>query len=135
MQKVGNGFIVYDDDVETLQFDWGRINILSSAGLTGAEHFSFGIAQSLPGTGHSKHNHPGAEEIIYILSGEGEHVMDDQPPVKIKPGACIYIPAGEYHSTANTGNSPLISVIAYAPQGAEQSFKDNPDCTVLPPGS
>ena len=102
MQKVGNGFIVYDDDVETLQFDWGRINILSSAGVTGAEHFSFGIAQSLPGTGHSKHNHPGAEEIIYILSGEGEHVMDDQPPVKIKPGACIYIPAGVYHSTANT---------------------------------
>ena len=126
MQKVGNGFIVYDKDVETLKFDWGKINMLSRAGVTGAEHFSFGVAQSLPGVGHSKHNHPDAEEVIYILSGEGEHVMGDQPPVKIKPGACIYVPAGEYHSTANIGKKPLISIIAYAPQGAEEAASTRP---------
>jgi oxalate decarboxylase/phosphoglucose isomerase-like protein (cupin superfamily) len=134
MQKIGKGFMLYNEDVETLQFDWGRINILSSAGITGAKHFSFGIAHTLPGVGHSKHNHPDSEEVIYVLSGEGEHVMDGQPAVKIKSGACIYIPAGVYHSTANTGTGPLITAIAYGPQGAELAFKKNEDCTILPPG-
>ena len=60
-----------------------------------------------PGKGHDRHNHPGTEEIIFVLSGEGEQMIDDRGPVKIRSGASMYIPAAVYHSTINTGWEPL----------------------------
>jgi oxalate decarboxylase/phosphoglucose isomerase-like protein (cupin superfamily) len=134
MQHVGAGFITTDADVETLVFDWGTARILSEPQVTGARRHSFGITEVLPGGGHGRHNHPGTEEIIYVLSGEGEQMVDDQPPVKIGPGACIFIPDGIYHATLNTGSERMRLLIVYAPTGAERLLRDIPGCRVLPPG-
>ncbi len=88
----------------------------------------------LPGGGHERHNHPGAEEIIYVVSGEGEQMVDDQPPVKIGPGACVFIPDGVYHSTLNTGSETMRMIIVYSPAGSERLLRDIPGCRVLAPG-
>jgi oxalate decarboxylase/phosphoglucose isomerase-like protein (cupin superfamily) len=134
MQHVGAGLITTDADVETLVFDWGTARLLSEPQVTGALRHSFGMTEVLPGSGHGRHNHPGTEEIIYVLSGEGEQMVDDQPPVKIGPGACVYIPDGIYHSTLNTGAERMRLLIIYAPAGAERLLRDIPGCRVLPPG-
>lgn len=126
--------ITTDADVETLAFDWGLIRILSEPQVTGAQRHSFGVAEVLPGGGHERHNHPGAEEIIYVVSGEGEQMVDDQPPIKIGPGACVFIPDGVYHSTRNTGGETMHMVIVYTPPGSERMLRDIPGCRVLPPG-
>jgi oxalate decarboxylase/phosphoglucose isomerase-like protein (cupin superfamily) len=133
MSRLGNGSLVYEEDVETLQFNWGRIRMLSDAAITGARHFSFGVVESLPGTGHETHNHPEAEEIIYLVSGECELMLDHQPPVRIKPGACIYIPPGVNHYTANVGQEPMITLIAYSPLGPERKLRDIPGCRIVSP--
>jgi oxalate decarboxylase/phosphoglucose isomerase-like protein (cupin superfamily) len=134
MQRSGAGWVVYGDDVETLAFDWGKVKILSEPALTGAERFSFGMVVLEPGKGHARHNHPGAEEIIFVMSGEGEQMIDDQPPIHVCPGACIYIPADIYHSTLNTGWEPMRLLIVYAPAGPERVLRELPECRVLPPG-
>ena len=134
MQRSGSGYVVYGDDVESVIFDWGTVKILSEPAVTGAERFSFGIVVLAPGKGHERHNHPGAEEIIYVMSGEGEQMVDDQPPIHVRPGASIYIPADVYHSTLNTGWEPLRLMIVYAPAGPEWLLRDIPGCRVLPPG-
>lgn len=134
MQKLGAGTVTNDTDVETLAFDWGNIRILSEPSVTGAQRHSFGVTEVLPGGGHARHNHPGAEEIIYVLSGAGEQMVDDQPPVPIGPGACVFIPDGVYHATQNTGGEPMRLIIVYAPAGPEQLLRDIPGCRVLPPG-
>jgi oxalate decarboxylase/phosphoglucose isomerase-like protein (cupin superfamily) len=134
MQRSGAGWVVYGDDVETLAFDWGKVKILSEPMLTGAERFSFGMVVLEPGKGHARHNHPGAEEIIFVMSGEGEQMIDDQPPIHVRPGACIYIPADIYHSTLNTGWEPMRLLIVYAPAGPERVLRELPECRVLPPG-
>ncbi|HJZ50307.1 MAG TPA: cupin domain-containing protein, partial [Roseiflexaceae bacterium] len=78
--------------------------------------------------------HPGAEEIIYVLSGQGEQMVDDQPPIAVRAGASIYIPADIYHSTLNTGWEPLRLLIVYAPAGPERLLRDILGCRVFPPG-
>lgn len=71
MQQVGRGYIVYGNDVESLMFDWGTLKFLSEPAVTGAQRFSFGMVILAPGKGHARHNHPGVEEIIFVVSGEG----------------------------------------------------------------
>ncbi|MEZ4865200.1 MAG: cupin domain-containing protein [Caldilineaceae bacterium] len=133
MQKLGAGTITTTADVDTLAFDWGTIHMLSEPLVTGAQRHSFGVTEVLPGGGHGRHNHPGAEEIIYVLSGEGEQMVDDQPPVRIGPGACVFIPDGVYHSTFNAGDESMRLIIIYAPAGSERLLREIPGCTILPP--
>lgn len=134
MQQLGAGYVVYGDDVESLVFDWGTVKILSEPEITGAERFSFGMVVLAPGKGHDRHNHPGSDEIIFVMSGEGEQMIDDQPPVHVRPGASIYIPADIYHATLNTGWEPLRLLVVYAPVGPERVLREIPGCQVLPPG-
>lgn len=134
MQRLGAGIITTGADVETLAFDWGNIRMLSEPSVTGAQRHSFGITEVLPGGGHERHNHPGAEEIIYVLSGVGEQMVDDQPPVEITAGACVFIPDSVYHSTRNVGSEPMRLIIVYAPAGSEQLLRDIPGCRIVPPG-
>jgi oxalate decarboxylase/phosphoglucose isomerase-like protein (cupin superfamily) len=130
--KIGAGSLVYESDVEVLKFPWGTIRMLSRPEITGAPDLSFGVVESLPGGGHERHNHPGSDEIIYLVSGQCELMLDDQPPLRIKPGACIHIPAGVYHYTANVGADSMITLIAYSPAGPEEVLRESPTCKVVP---
>lgn len=134
MRRLGAGVITEGADVKTLAFNWGRVRMLSEPQVTGAQRHSFGVVEVRPGGGHERHNHPGAEEIIHVLSGEGEQRVDDQPPVRIGPGACVFIPDSVYHSTLNTSSEPMRLLIIYAPAGPERLLREIPGCRVLPPG-
>ena len=133
MHQLGVGTITTTADVDTLAFDWGTIHMLSEPLVTGAQRHSFGVTEVLPGGGHGRHNHPGAEEIIYVLAGEGEQMVDDQPPVRIGPGSCVFIPDGIYHSTHNVGTESMRLIIVYAPAGSERLLREIPGCQILPP--
>jgi len=56
-----------------------------------------------PGVAFGKHTHPG-EEIIYVLEGSLEYQIEDKPPVTLKAGDVLFIPAGTVHSARNAGN-------------------------------
>src|SRR5215216_3562159 len=133
MQQSGSGWVVYGDDVDSIAFDWGVVKILSEPTVTSTERFSFGMVVLAPGKGHERHNHPGSEEIIFVMSGEGEQMVDDQPPIHVRPGASIYIPADVYHSTLNTGWEPLRLLVVYSPAGPERLLREIPGCQVVPP--
>jgi oxalate decarboxylase/phosphoglucose isomerase-like protein (cupin superfamily) len=132
MQKPGSGVITTTQDVDRLEFDWGKIHFLSEPAVTGANGFSFGVVELAEGKGHARHNHPGAEEIIYVVSGEGEQMVDDRPPVKVSAGSSIYIPADIYHSTLNTGAETLKLIVVYSPAGPERLLREIPGCKVVP---
>jgi quercetin dioxygenase-like cupin family protein len=56
-----------------------------------------------PGVAFGKHTHPG-EEVIYVLEGTLEYQIDDNPPVTLKAGDVLFIPAGTVHSARNPGS-------------------------------
>ena len=133
MDKLGDGAVVRPEDVETLVYDWGRINLLSEPKLTGAERMTCGLVQLAPGAGHDRHNHPGTEEIIYVLEGEGEQTVDDHGPVHVTPGSSIFVPKDAFHSTLNTGTETMRLFVIYCPTGAEEDLRSIPGVQTLPP--
>jgi quercetin dioxygenase-like cupin family protein len=63
------------------------------------------IVELEPGTTAPRHSHPG-EEIIYVLEGSWEYTLDGKPPVVLKAGDVLFIPAGVIHSARNVGTGP-----------------------------
>jgi len=56
-----------------------------------------------PGVAFGKHTHPG-EEIIYVLEGALEYEVDGKPPVTLRAGDVLFIPAGAVHSARNVSS-------------------------------
>lgn len=55
-----------------------------------------------PGSFATRHKHPG-EEIIYVLEGILEYQIDGSPPVVLKAGDVLFVPAGAVHRARNVG--------------------------------
>jgi quercetin dioxygenase-like cupin family protein len=53
-----------------------------------------------PGYVSPRHTHPG-EEIIYVLEGTLEYQIAGKPPVTVKPGDVLFVPAGTIHAAKN----------------------------------
>jgi len=115
----------------TMSFDWGVIKPLV-AGVS--DNVSLMHVVLLPGQGHERHNHPDADEILYVLAGTGEQMVDDSPTFEVRPGHTVWIPRAAFHSTQNTGWEPLVLLAIYAPGGAEEALKGLPDYRELAAG-
>lgn len=129
---------VYPKDVNTFAFDWGRLALTVAPEVNGAERFSGGVVDLGAGQGHARHNHPGAEEIIFVISGTGEQMVEDEDgnavTRKVGPGCTIYVPESRYHSTLNTGDGPMQLFVVYSPAGPELALRELPDFRLVPPG-
>ena len=55
------------------------------------------------GASFGRHTHPG-EEIIYVLEGTIEYDIDGKPPVRLKTGDVLFVPAGTVHAARNVGS-------------------------------
>jgi oxalate decarboxylase/phosphoglucose isomerase-like protein (cupin superfamily) len=106
--------------------------------VNGAKRFSGGVVDLPPGQGHSRHNHPGAEEIIFVISGEGEQMVETPEGVpvtqKVSAGCTVFVPESRFHSTLNTGPGPMQLFVVYSPAGPELVLRDLPDFRLLPKG-
>ena len=60
------------------------------------------IVELEPGTTAPRHSHPG-EEIIYVLEGTWEYTLEGKPPMIVKAGEVLFIPAGTIHSARIVG--------------------------------
>jgi len=70
------------------------------------------IVAIAPGLTAPRHSHPG-EEIIYVLEGLLEYQLDGQPPVTLKAGDVLFIPAGVVHSAKNVGSGNGAELATY----------------------
>ena len=127
---------VYPRDVSAFAFDWGRLALTVAPEVNGAKRFSGGVVDLPPGQGHSRHNHPGAEEIIFVISGEGEQMVETPEGVpevqKVGPGCTVFVPEDRFHSTLNTGSTPMQLFVVYSPAGPELGLRDLPDFRLIP---
>jgi oxalate decarboxylase/phosphoglucose isomerase-like protein (cupin superfamily) len=131
-------FLVHPDDVEAFGFDWGQLALTVGPGVNGAVGFSGGVVSLQPGQGHARHNHPEAEEIIFVVSGTGEQMVEDErgEPVRqpVHPGCTVYVPKARFHATRNTGGEPMRLFVVYTPAGPEDALREAPDFRLIPPG-
>lgn len=129
---------LYPEDVDAFGFDWGRLALTCAPEVNGAKQFSAGVVDLPSGQGHSRHNHPGSEEIIFVISGNGEQMVedDDGNPVlkQVGPGCTIFVPESRFHSTLNTGDKPMQLFVVYSPAGPEVGLRELPDFRLVKAG-
>jgi quercetin dioxygenase-like cupin family protein len=65
-----------------------------------------------PGVVAARHSHPG-EEIVYVVEGVLEYRLDGRPPVTLKAGEGLFIPAGGIHEVANVGGGKAAELATY----------------------
>ena len=65
-----------------------------------------------PGVAFPNHTHPG-EEIIYVLAGALEYQIEGKPPVTLKAGDVLFIPAGTIHAAKNVGSGTASELATY----------------------
>ena len=101
---------------------------LSAAG--GLSQYGAYVQVLHPGARSSNnHWHENEDEFLYVLSGEGDQMLDDGGenwfPVRV--GDTIYVPTAMFHATINTGWEPMRLLAIYNPGGAERVLRDLPD--------
>jgi quercetin dioxygenase-like cupin family protein len=65
-----------------------------------------------PGVAFGKHTHPG-EEIVYVIEGSLEYEVEGRPPVTLKAGEVLFIPAGTIHAAKNVGSGNGAELATY----------------------
>ena len=73
------------------------------------------IVEIDPGVTSPWHTHPG-EEIIYVLEGSLEYQLKGEPPVTLKGGDVLFIPAGAIHTAKNVGSGKGAELATYIVQ-------------------
>lgn len=81
-----------------------------------------------PGQTSNPHRHPGPV-FGYVLEGEYEHAIDDQPAHILKAGETFYEPTGCLHRVARNagdkGNARILAVMVH-PRDAKEISKPEP---------
>ena len=127
--------LVHLSEEPTGILNWGQVKFLSEPSLTNAQNFSVVHVTLAAGQGHIRHNHPGSEEILYVLAGEGEQMVESDLEENggkpeffmVKPGDLVHIPSSVFHQTINKGSEPMQLLAIYAPLGPEAILRTFPD--------
>jgi quercetin dioxygenase-like cupin family protein len=64
------------------------------------------------GAAFGRHSHPGAE-VAYVLEGTLEYQLEGKPPVTLKAGEALFIPAGAIHAAKNAGTGNAAELATY----------------------
>src|SRR5260370_31258702 len=113
--------LVDPNSIPTQTFDWGLIKPLVAKANTDNSSMSMLHVVLLPGKGHTRHNHPDADEILYILAGHGEQMVDDGTPFPVAAGQAGFIPTAAVHSTINTRWEPPSPLATHWPSRAGEA--------------
>jgi quercetin dioxygenase-like cupin family protein len=70
------------------------------------------LVEFAPGVAFPKHAHPG-EEIAYVVEGALEYTLEGSPPVTLKVGDALFIPAGVPHAVKNVGSGDAAELATY----------------------
>lgn len=91
----------------------GRRTLLGGPGL--AEGMRSGVVSLEPGRAVGRHNTRAWEELIVVLEGSGELVVEGGDTLPLAAGSGAYVPPEQDHDVVNTGTGPLRYVYVVAP--------------------
>ncbi|MEU7171977.1 MULTISPECIES: cupin domain-containing protein [Micromonospora] len=100
-------------DVSPNRNHGGDLRVLISPRTVGAEKGLFGVLTLRPGERIREHYHPYSEEALYVVSGEVEVRLDDEP-VPASAGDAVLIRRTVRHSVQVTGSDTAFLVFAHA---------------------
>src|SRR5262245_46572748 len=94
--------------------DGSTIRELCGLPTGGTRLHSLAEAALEPGQATQRHYHAAAEEVYFVLEGEGELELDGERAV-VRPGDAVPIPPGSRHQITNVGAVRLRFLCTCAP--------------------
>jgi quercetin dioxygenase-like cupin family protein len=87
------------------------VQFLVDSVAAGAEHVVFGRAVFAPGESeHQWHRHPGAEEFVMLVRGQGL-VLDGDNEIPVSAGDVAFHAKGAWHGFRNTSDTEEAEMI------------------------
>jgi quercetin dioxygenase-like cupin family protein len=87
-----------------------KVQFLIGAHNAGNDEVVFGRTLFEPGSSHEHHRHNNAEEIQYLVRGEGV-VLDGDDEIPMKPGDVILTHKNVWHGFRNTSDTETAELI------------------------
>ena len=107
--------VIREEEKEYFPVAWGRTKNIFGTENVGAQYLKINITEYAPGTEHKLHRHPGQEEVIYVLDGEGI-TRTDAGDQGIGPGSFVFVPGDTDHATINVlKDRPMRAIIIKSP--------------------
>jgi mannose-6-phosphate isomerase-like protein (cupin superfamily) len=92
---------------------WGTLQWVCNEKLMPGSAQTVGLATIFPGKQNPVHHHPNCEEVLYVISGQGQQSYDGRT-VLLTPGMTIRIPSGVKHNMLNTGTESLRTLVSFS---------------------
>ncbi|WDV46687.1 PocR ligand-binding domain-containing protein [Clostridiaceae bacterium M8S5] len=96
------------------KFDWGYIKWLNKPEYNNINKMMVGHVTFLPNKKDPSHTHLTSEQILYVISGRGKHIIDDIE-YPLVSGSVHHIKHNSVHYLENTSDVPLEMIIVYNP--------------------
>lgn len=100
--------------VPTEMYGQASIQWLASRRANGARELTFGMTTIAPGGSSPLHRHPNCEEVLHVLRGEIDQVVEGIPTLRMRPGDTITIPRDVKHHAINASNVPAEMVVVFS---------------------
>ena len=115
--------LIHESDAESLDLPGRNLRWLVNADLLGAKHLSMCVITVEPGqTVRPAHSHPNGEEVIYIVSGSGQAMVNGEVSA-VREGTAVLFPQGEVHMLRNSGDTQMKVACFFAPATNLDNYK------------
>lgn len=101
------------DPIPLPKGSWSRILVGPSTVVGNVS--SLGYSVFTPGMETDDLSHA-VEELAFVTSGSGELRLEDEV-VALQAGSAVFIPAGLWHTVANSGDEDLVMVFTFPDRG------------------
>ena len=98
------------------------VEILIAPDRTGNREISFGVQEMDPGGKIPLHNHPDAEELLYIYQGSARVTIEGKD-YEVGPETAVFFPRGAWHEINVVGTETLKLTWTFSPPGYEHTFR------------
>jgi quercetin dioxygenase-like cupin family protein len=110
-------FQVFNDDLPTVTMVYAAM---------AADKIGVVMWNLEPGQENERHMHPTIEHIHIVLSGIAEYRLGDGPPLTVRPGQAVMVPARVMHGIRNIGDGRC-SYLAVTSPGDYEKVLESPE--------
>ncbi|MGI8915532.1 MAG: cupin domain-containing protein [Chloroflexota bacterium] len=107
------GTVVRRNDIAAVDAPFGSLRWMANQKVVPGIEQTFGVVTIKPGQHNPLHYHPNCEELLYVLSGECDHRLNNQV-VHMASGDLIHVPRGVHHNATCTTAEPLQIVVSFS---------------------
>ena len=115
--------IIHESEVPEVEHPGRFMRWLANEDSLRAKNLSVCVIRVMPGeTVRPAHSHPNSEELIYIITGSGK-VMIENEVGEVKPGSAILFEQGKVHMLRNTSDVEMKVICFFAPMTNIDNYK------------